>query len=108
MNRLKELRELNNETQDELGKILNLTKSTISKYEKGDLDISNETLLKIAQHFNVTTDYLLGRTDNPNEKKYKHLDNTLIGRVSSKMEKMSDDELELLDKLIDRLMKDDK
>ena len=65
MNRIKELRELNNETQEELGKILNVSKATISKYEKGTVEVSNDTLIKLANHFDVSTDYILGRTDTP-------------------------------------------
>ena len=62
MNRIKELRVQNKETQEELGKIVNLSKATISKYESGELDISNDTLIKLADHYNVSIDYLLGRT----------------------------------------------
>lgn len=65
MNRIKNLRETSNETQEELGKILNVSKATISKYENGTVEMSNDTLIKLANHFNVSTDYLLGRTDIP-------------------------------------------
>lgn len=106
--KIKELRELYKKTQDDLAKFLGVAPQTIYKYEKGINEPDLKTINKIAEYFNVTTDYLLGRTDNPSEKKYKHLDNTLIGRVSTKIEKMDDDELELLDKLVDKLMKDDK
>lgn len=106
--KIKELRELYKKTQDDLAKFLGVAPQTIYKYEKGINEPDLKTINKIAEYFNVTTDYLLGRTNNPNEKKFKHLDNTLIGRVSTKIEKMDDDELELLDKLVDKLMKDDK
>ena len=65
MNRIKNLRETSNETQEELGKILNVSKATISKYENGTVEMSNDTLIKLANHFNVSTDYLLGRTNIP-------------------------------------------
>lgn len=39
MNRIKELREQHNLTQTQLGQILNVNKSTISKYENGSLDL---------------------------------------------------------------------
>lgn len=106
--KIKELRELYKKTQDDLAKFLGVAPQTIYKYEKGINEPDLKTINKIAEYFNVTTDYLLGRTDNPSEKKYKHLDNTLIGKVSTKIEKMDEDELELLDKLVDKLMKDDK
>ena len=65
MNRIKNLRESSNETQEELVKILNVSKATISKYENGTVEMSNDTLIKLANHFNVSTDYILGRTNIP-------------------------------------------
>lgn len=106
--RLKELRIKNEKLQRDVADYLNITTSAYGYYEKGIRQPNPEMLSKLAEYFNVTTDYLLGRPDKPSEKKYKHLDNTLIGRVSTKIEKMDDDELELLDKLVDKLMKDDK
>lgn len=62
-NRLKELRESNNITQKELAAALDMTPAAIGLYEQGrrlpDLNI----LLKIADYFNVSVDYLLGRTE---------------------------------------------
>ena len=61
--RLKYLREKEKMYQSELAEKLNLAPSTISMYEHGDRDPDTSTLSKIAEIFNVTTDYLLGRTD---------------------------------------------
>lgn len=47
-------------TQAQLATILNLDASTISKYEKADVTPSADILLKMAELFNVPTDYLLG------------------------------------------------
>lgn len=66
--RLKQLRKNKNITQSELGKIINVGKSTISQYESGISNPDYETLKKLADFFNVSTDYLLGRTDNPTPK----------------------------------------
>ncbi|WP_153732744.1 helix-turn-helix domain-containing protein [Sporosarcina obsidiansis] len=63
--RLKKLRTESKLTQDELGKKINVTKVSISGYENGNRSPDTETLQKIADTFNVTTDYLLGRSDNP-------------------------------------------
>jgi|GEM_PF-327046 len=63
--RLKTLREKKRLTQEELGKKLNLQKAVISKYENGKLQPSIETISFLADFFNVTTDYLLGHSDNP-------------------------------------------
>jgi transcriptional regulator with XRE-family HTH domain len=65
MNRLKALRTQNDLKQIELANKLGVQSSAISKYENGQLEISNELLIKLADIFNVSTDYLLGRTDDP-------------------------------------------
>ncbi|MCG8498932.1 MAG: helix-turn-helix domain-containing protein [Firmicutes bacterium] len=62
---LKQLREQKELTQEQLGKIINLSKANISKYELGRLEPNMETLNQIATFFNVSIDYLLGRTDHP-------------------------------------------
>jgi HTH-type transcriptional regulator, competence development regulator len=64
--RLRRLRLEKKLTQEELGKKINVTKVSISGYENGNRTPDTETLQKLADFFNVTTDYLLGRTDNPN------------------------------------------
>ena len=61
MERLKNLRKSNNLTMKELGKCLNVAESTISLYESGQRQPDYETLKKIANLFNVSIDYLLGR-----------------------------------------------
>lgn len=65
MNRLKALRTQNDLKQTELANKLGVQSSAISKYENGQLEISNELLIKLADIFDVSTDYLLGRTDDP-------------------------------------------
>lgn len=50
-------------TQAELGKLLNCSDSTISAHEKGKRDISMDDLKRYAEVFNVSTDFLLGLTD---------------------------------------------
>lgn len=62
-NILKTLRKNKGLTQKELAKIINITDSTVSKYERGDLEPNNETLLELANFFNVSIDYMLGRTN---------------------------------------------
>lgn len=58
--RLKELRMKKKITQEDLGDHLGFRDSTISQYESGKRTPDNETLVKIAQYFETTTDYLLG------------------------------------------------
>lgn len=63
--RLKKLRTDKKLTQEELGKKINVTKVSISGYENGNRTPDTETLQRIADIFDVSTDYLLGRTENP-------------------------------------------
>lgn len=65
--RIRDLREKNDISQIELSKKLNISNTTLSQYESGKRIPSDEIKLKIADHFNVSIDYLLGRTDNPKE-----------------------------------------
>lgn len=60
--RLKELREEKEMTQEELGKLLNITKQAIYTYEKGENEPTMDALVKIADIFDVSLDYLLCRT----------------------------------------------
>ena len=61
--RLKQLRQEHNLTQDALAEKLKIVKSTINKYEKNTREPEFEILIRLADFFNTTTDYLLGRTD---------------------------------------------
>lgn len=61
--RLQILREQNEMTQEQLAKLVSLSQQTIGHYEKGRANPSMETVILLAQLFNVSTDYLLGLTD---------------------------------------------
>lgn len=63
--KIKQLRLNHNLTGEQLGKKFNVTKVAISNWENGNRNPDNEMLIKIADFFDVTTDYLLGRTDDP-------------------------------------------
>ncbi len=58
--RLKALRVERKLTQLQMAKILDVSKSNISKYEGGTVEPNLETLIKISKYFDVPTDYLLG------------------------------------------------
>ena len=66
MKPLKKLRESHCLTQAELAKKLQISSSTIAMYERGARNPDPDMLVRIADFFDVTTDYLLGRTDTPN------------------------------------------
>ena len=63
--RLKELREKRHMSQVFLGMELGMSQNTISRYETGAREPSREELIAIADYFDVSVDFLLGRTDNP-------------------------------------------
>ena len=63
--RLKELRKSRGISQQRLAIELNTTQNTISRYETGESEADYATLIAIADYFNVSIDYLLGRTSNP-------------------------------------------
>ena len=58
--RLKELRLEKGETQKDLANAIEVGRTTISEYESGKIVPKQEGLLKIANHFNVSVDYLTG------------------------------------------------
>lgn len=61
--RLKELRIMRKISQLKLAMDLNMNQNTISRYENLEREADYETLIKIADYFDVSIDYLLGRTD---------------------------------------------
>ena len=63
--RLKELRKKKGISQLRLATDLNTTQNTISRYETGEREPGIDELVKIAEYFNVSVDYLIGRTENP-------------------------------------------
>ncbi|EOE6413491.1 helix-turn-helix domain-containing protein [Enterococcus hirae] len=63
--RIIDLREERDWTQAELGRKIGLEKSAMNKIENGTRKVSTQELQKLAEVFNVTTDYLLGRNQAP-------------------------------------------
>lgn len=63
--RLKELRMARNMTQQRLAMELSMSQNTVSRYETGEREPGLAELIRIADYFNVSVDYLLGRTDRP-------------------------------------------
>lgn len=61
--RIRNLREDRDMTQTQLAAILSCSQRTYSYYESGSHDIPTETLIRLADYFDVSVDYLLGRTD---------------------------------------------
>lgn len=63
LKRLKELRLSKNLRQEDLGKLFGATKSAVSMWESGKREPDKETFLAMAEYFNVSVDYLMGRDD---------------------------------------------
>lgn len=63
--RIRDLREDKDLTQTQIAQILNCSQRIYSNYERGDVDIPTEILIKLANYHNVSVDYLLDRTTNP-------------------------------------------
>ena len=65
---IRNLREDCDKTQQELAEYLNVQQTTYSKYELGKINIPIEVFIKLADYYDVSVDYLLGRSK---PKKYK-------------------------------------
>ena len=63
--RLKEIRKAKGISQLKLAIDLNTSQNTISRYETGEREPGIDELIKIADYFSVSIDYLVGRTENP-------------------------------------------
>lgn len=61
--RIRDMREDKDLTQKQMGEILSCSQRVYSNYERGELDIPTEILIKIADFHNVSVDYILNRTD---------------------------------------------
>ncbi|MCI9540455.1 MAG: helix-turn-helix transcriptional regulator [Lachnospiraceae bacterium] len=77
-NRIRELRKSKGMNQDTLASFVGVSQQTISKIERDMNSMSIDILVQIAKHFNVTTDYLLGISD---EKRNLHLENRMSRRL---------------------------
>lgn len=61
--RIRELREDRNLLQKDLAKVLNCSQVAYSRYELGQRDIPTDVLIKLAEFYKTSVDYLLGLTD---------------------------------------------
>lgn len=67
--RIRNLREDNDKTQKEICEYLFCDQSLYSKYERGLRTVPVEIIMKLAQFYGTSTDYILGLTDNPKPRK---------------------------------------
>ena len=66
---LRGIREDKDIKQKDIAKYLNVSQNTYSQYETGIISLTAEVLIKLANYYNVSIDYLLDRTNNPNMQK---------------------------------------
>lgn len=67
--RIRDLREDNDLTQKQVSATLQCSQQVYSNYELGQRDIPTDILIKLSAYYNVSVDYILGITDNPNIQK---------------------------------------
>ncbi len=60
---LRAIREDNDLKQSDIAKMLNVSQNTYSQYETGVIALTADVLIKLADYYNVSVDYLLDRTD---------------------------------------------
>ena len=61
--RIRALREDKDLSQSDIAKMLNISQSTYSRYENGNLDIPTEILISLSKYYDVSVDYILGLKD---------------------------------------------
>ena len=64
--RLRDLREDHDKSQCDIALLLEIQQTVYSRYERGFQCIPLKHLLTLAEYYNVSVDYILGRTNNPN------------------------------------------
>lgn len=96
--RLRDLRNEKKLTQDDLGKMLNVSGKTIGAWERDSRQPNIEAINKIASIFNVSTDYLLGNVEKKDDDNvdYVALDKALDNARSFDGEPMDDHDREIL------------
>ena len=66
---LRSIREDKDIKQKDIAKYLSVSQNTYSQYETGVISLTAEVLIKLSDYYNVSIDFLLDRTDNPNIQK---------------------------------------
>nr|DAH48472.1 MAG TPA: Repressor protein CI [Caudoviricetes sp.] len=84
---IKELRKEAGMTQEELGEKLGVIKQTVSSWEKGISEVSNDTLITLSRLFGVTTDYLLG-LEGRDSMEIKEKSNEIVHRIGQNIKNL--------------------
>ena len=110
MNRLKYLRTERRENLEKVAEYLNVSIQTISNYENEKRDMTPDTIIKLAEYFGVSTDYLLGKSDirNPEKAQEDPLGLAKVGFSMDEYNPPTDKQREQLAELIKVVLKDNK
>ena len=101
--RIKSLRDEINIEQKILAEKLNISPSVMNRIELGTRPVRDDELLKIANFFNVSVDYLLGRTDIRN-----YEENTIAAHMDDRTAQLSEEGKKQLDNFINFLIEQEK
>lgn len=104
MNRLKELRKEKNLTQSQFGELWGASQNTVSNWENGNREMSQDLLVRISAYFGVTIGYLLGLEDEQT-KKIEENKSDRMKRFINAVQDMDDHEIELAQMFIDQIKK---
>lgn len=108
MNRIKQLRNEKKINQDVLARLLGLEIAGISKLETERVPLKDEYIIKLAEYFNVSTDYLLGKSDIRNPKQEDPLGLAKIGFNMKDYTPPTETQKAQIEELIKVIMKDNK
>ncbi|WP_432739076.1 helix-turn-helix domain-containing protein [Ligilactobacillus agilis] len=96
---IRDLRKQKRMSQTELAKILHVSQQTVTAWETGKAEPSSSAVSNLADYFNVTTDYLLGRPEKKKEKQNVELtDDDIIMTYQGK--ELSDEDREIIKRLM--------
>lgn len=110
MNRLKYLRTERGENLEKVAEYLNVSIQTISNYENEKRDMTPDTIIKLAEYFGVSTDYLLGKSDirNPEKAQEDPLGLAKIGFSMDNYTPPTEKQKEQIKDLLEVILKDNK
>ena len=108
MNRIKQLRNEKKINQDVLARLLGLEIAGISKLETERVPLKDEYIIKLAEYFNVSTDYLLGKSDIRNPKQEDPFGLAKIGFNMKDYTPPTETQKAQIEELIKVIMKDNK
>jgi len=109
--RLKYLRTNKGFSQQNMADFLGISRQGYGKYEDGKSEPDHNTLIKLSNYFNVTTDYLLGKSDNPDLTEEEAFDafrnDPSLERWYKELPKSKEEDLRRLRKIWEAFKEDD-